>query len=139
MRTRRAEIAAEYTRRFASVDCLTFPASGDPRTGHAWHLYPLRLRLDRLDIDRAQFIDQLRALGIGTSVHFIPLHLHPHYRERFGYQPADLPVATAIYPQLISLPLYSALTDAEVERVIAAVLHLCKIHRLSGERALLAV
>lgn len=139
MRTRRAQIAAEYSRRFAPLDCLTLPATGGPRTGHAWHLYPLRLRLERLDIDRAEFIEQLRALGIGTSVHFIPLHLHPHYRDRFGYQPADLPMATAIYPQLVSLPLYSALTDAEVERVIDAVLHLCKIHRVSGGRTLLAV
>jgi perosamine synthetase len=139
MRARRAEIAAEYTRRFAPLDCLTLPAPGDARTGHAWHLYPLRLRLEKLAIDRAEFIEQLRALGIGASVHFIPLHLHPHYRDRFGYQPADLPMASAIYPQLVSLPLYSALTDVEVERVVDAVLHLCKTHRVSGERTLLAV
>jgi len=139
MRARRAEIAAEYTRQFAPVECLEVPAAGEPWTGHAWHLYPLRLRLDRLDIDRAQFIDQLRSLGIGTSVHFIPLHLHPHYRDRFRYRPSDFPTATAIYPQLVSLPLYSAMTDAEVEQVITAVLHLCRRHLVSGERTLLAL
>lgn len=137
MRARRAAIAAEYSRNFAPISSLTVPLAEPAGLGHAWHLYPLRLRLDQLEIDRARFIEELRELGIGTSVHFIPLHLHPHYHDRFGYQPGDLPVASEIYPQLVSLPLYSAMSDLEVERVISAVAGLCQRHHVSEARSLL--
>jgi len=114
MRARRQEIAERYNDAFAGeFDLPAFDAIGD----HAWHLYPLRLR----GIDRAKFIDDLRARGIGTSVHFIPLHLHPYYRDRFGYGPESFPVSTAEYEREVSLPIYSAMSDAEVGTVIAAV------------------
>lgn len=129
---RRAAIAAEYSRNFAAVEELRVPYPGGPHVQHAWHLYPLRLRLDRLRLNRAEFIEALRAQGIGASVHFIPLHLQPHYRDRFGYGPEDFPTAAAVYPELVSLPLYSAMTDAEVERVVTAVLGL--VRRYGGSR-----
>ncbi len=128
MWARRAAIAAEYTRRFEGEEALRTPSTGGPGVRHGWHLYTLRLQLDRLSIDRAQFIDALREEGIGASVHFIPLHLHPHYRKKFGCRPEEFPVATAAYPELLSLPLYSAMTDAEVERVCDTVLSLCRRH-----------
>ncbi|MGV3719541.1 MAG: DegT/DnrJ/EryC1/StrS family aminotransferase [Actinomycetota bacterium] len=132
MRHRRAAIASEYSRAFAGTEALHTPYAGGPDVQHAWHLYPLRLRLDCLRIQRAQVIDELRDLGVGASVHFIPLHLQPHYRDRFGYVPRDLPVAAGLYPELVSLPLFSAMTPAEVERVIAAVLTVCRRHEVAG-------
>lgn len=120
MHRRRQEIAARYAAALAALDGLELPTV---RAGvcHAWHLYPIRLRLDALTIDRAQFIRELHARGIGTSVHFIPLHQQPFYASRYGYRPGDLPVAAAAYPRLVSLPIYSVMTDQDVESVIAAV------------------
>ena len=89
---RRAEIAHRYTEAFADLPEVEVPhVHADVQ--HAWHLYIIRLNLERLHCDRTQFIEQLKAQNIGTSVHFIPLHLHPYYRQEYGYQPHDFPVA----------------------------------------------
>lgn len=125
MRERRQEIAMLYNNAFGKSGRYELPAFGDPEA-HAWHLYPLRLNLERLRIDRGQYIDELRARGIGTSVHFIPLHLHPFYRDRFGFRPEDFPVSVAEYQREVSLPIYSSMTDEEVQRVIAAVLDVAR-------------
>jgi dTDP-4-amino-4,6-dideoxygalactose transaminase len=119
MRARRRELAARYAAGLAGTAAVELPAA-QPRSEHAWHLYPLRLRLDQLRIDRARFIAELRARNIGASVHFIPLHLHPFYRNQ-GWRAEDFPVATREYERLISLPLYSAMRDADCDDVIAAV------------------
>ena len=119
----RREIAAAYSDAFrasAAADLLALPDDADDGS-HAWHLYVIRLALKRLKLDRAQMIDQLKALGIGTSVHFIPLHLHPYYRRRSGYAPADLPVATAEYERAISLPLWPGMTARDIDRVVDTV------------------
>jgi len=79
------------------------------------------LALDRIGIDRGQVIEGLKDLGIGTSVHFIPLHLHPYYRDRWGYAPADLPIAAREYERVISLPIWPGMTDADVDRVVAGL------------------
>ncbi len=120
MNLRRAEIAARYDEALSDLAELRLPARR-PGIRHAWHLYPIRLRLDRLTVDRAAFIEHLRAEGIGASVHFIPLHRQPYYRDRFGLRPADLPVADAAYHELVSLPLYPRMQDQDVEDVIEAV------------------
>jgi perosamine synthetase len=91
------------------------------KTVHSWHLYVIKLNLDRLTIDRNRFIEELKERGIGTSVHFIPLHIHPYYRETYGYKPEDFPVAYETYKRVVSLPLYPKMTDDDVERVITAV------------------
>ncbi|MBK9942190.1 MAG: DegT/DnrJ/EryC1/StrS aminotransferase family protein [Kouleothrix sp.] len=118
---RRLVIAERYNQAFAGAPELQVP---NDRTDcrHAWHLYMLRLNLDRLQIDRAQFADELKRRNIGISVHFIPLHLHPYYREAYGYQPEDFPVAYHEYQREISLPIYSKMSDADVQDVIDAVL-----------------
>lgn len=120
MTAQREAIAARYTQGFEDLSELTLPVQ---RSGvrHVWHLYPIRLRLPYLAIDRADFIRQLNGEGIGTSVHFIPLHRHPYYAQRFGLQPSDFPVADAAYQGLISLPLYTRMTMADVDDVIEAV------------------
>jgi dTDP-4-amino-4,6-dideoxygalactose transaminase/ribosomal protein S18 acetylase RimI-like enzyme len=123
MRERRQAIASRYHAAFGGDDRVEVPHS-DSDDDHAWHLYPLRLNLEKLSIDRAGFIGALRGRGIGASVHFIPLHLHPFYRDRFGFQPDDFPVSHREYLREISLPIYSKMTDAHVDRVIAAVLEI---------------
>ena len=102
-------------------DAVWAGTADEPDGSHAWHLFIIRLGLDRIGIDRAAVIEQLKALGIGTSVHFIPLHLHPYYRDRWGYQPADLPVAAREYERVISLPIWPGMTDADVDRVVAGL------------------
>jgi dTDP-4-amino-4,6-dideoxygalactose transaminase len=92
-----------------------------PDRSHIYHLYAIRLNLGRLTIDRAQFIEELKAHNIGTSVHFIPVHLHPFYQERFGYRRGDLPEAEALYDRIVSLPLYPRMTEGDIQDVIAAV------------------
>jgi dTDP-4-amino-4,6-dideoxygalactose transaminase len=117
MNTRRAAIAARYSAAFREMDEVETPPEGD---GHAWHLYILRLNLDRLEIDRSKFIEEMRARGIGCSVHFIPIPLHPYYRRTLEMRD---PCTRALsqYPRLVSLPLYSRMTDEDAERVIGAV------------------
>ena len=117
---RRREIARIYQHAFGALPELEIPTVR-PEVEHAWHLYPLRLRAGALTIGRDQFIDELTARNIGASVHFIPIHLHPYYRDKYGYQPEDLPIAHANFLRLLSLPLNPAMTDEDVKDVIAAV------------------
>jgi len=117
---RRQEIARRYDEAFAGSPELELPARR-AENEHAWHLYMLRLRPERLRLDRAQFIEELKRRGIGASVHFIPLHLHPYYRETYHYRPEDFPIARREYEREISLPIYSKMTDADAADVIAAV------------------
>ncbi|MDN5862786.1 MAG: DegT/DnrJ/EryC1/StrS family aminotransferase, partial [Salinisphaera sp.] len=86
---------------------------------HAWHLYVIRLASDT--IDRNEFIWKMASLGIGTSVHFIPLHLQPYWRDSYHLRPDDFPVAHDVYQRCVSLPIYSRMTDADVERTVKAV------------------
>ena len=95
--------------------------SVQPDRIHSWHLYVIRLRLDRLKIDRAQFITELQSRGIGTFVHWMPLHMYLYYRETYGYQPRDLVNAAALYPQIVSLPLYPDMTGQEADYVCDSI------------------
>jgi len=117
----RRRIVRRYNEAFAGCDALQRPLER-PDVQSAWHIYALRLNLDRLRIDRARFIEELKARNIGASVHFIPIHLHPYYRDKYGYKPEDFPVAYREYQRLISLPLNLRMTDQDVEDVIEAVL-----------------
>jgi len=87
----------------------------------AWHLYPIRLDLAKLTADRAQIFRALRAENIGVNVHYIPVHTHPYYREKFGYKGGEFPVAEDAYERLVSLPMFHAMSDQDVKDVIAAV------------------
>lgn len=116
----RRKLAAAYTARLAAPpfeELIELPADA-PDGSHAWHLYIIRLALDRLTVDRGEVIDRLKELGIGTSVHFIPLHLHPYYRRRWGYTAQDLPVATMEYERAISLPIWPGMSATDVDRVV---------------------
>ncbi|MFQ5568406.1 MAG: DegT/DnrJ/EryC1/StrS family aminotransferase [Rhodothermales bacterium] len=124
---RRCDIARRYHDAFREESALEIPSDrSDCR--HAWHLYMLRLNTDRLTIDRNTFIQALKQRHIGTSVHFIPLHLHPYYRETYGYRPEDYPVAYREYQREVSLPIYSKMSDDDVQDVIEAVLDVVASH-----------
>lgn len=117
---RRRQIADIYRSRLTKLPGVTLPVSRDGYT-HAWHLFPLRLNLGELSISRATFIQELAARKIATSVHFIPIHLHPYYRDKYGWQPKHFPNATAEYERLVSLPIYPKLSDADIDDVCSVV------------------
>lgn len=121
MALRRQEIAQHYNKVFSTMPHLQVPHDRNDYQ-HAWHLYMLRLNLDQWRIDRAQFNEEMKQRNIGTSVHFIPLHIHPYYRETYGYQPEDYPTAYREYLREVSLPIYSKMSERDVQDVIDAVL-----------------
>src|SRR5262249_19204873 len=124
MRRTREAIALEYLQRLADVDELELPLTDTNRV-HAWHLFPIRLRLDRLTVDRNGFMKDLARAGVSCSVHWRPLHLHPYYEQTFGWRATDLPVASAEWTRLVSLPLFSGMESHEIDRVISAVRDIC--------------
>ena len=119
MRKRREQIATRYTEALAGLP-LDLPPVGEDGTQHAWHLYVVRLR-DDAPVDRTAFIEQMASRGVGCSVHFIPLHLQPYWRDSLELRPEQLPVATAEFERVVSLPAFSSMTDAQVERVVETV------------------
>ena len=120
-RARRESIAQRYTAAFADLPVRTPPGEAAAGDLHAWHLYVLRLDGERLCIGRDRFIEELGTLGIGASVHFIPLHLQPYWRDRYALRPESYPQALAAYRSALSLPIYTRMTDDDVARVIEAV------------------
>jgi dTDP-4-amino-4,6-dideoxygalactose transaminase len=117
---RRREIVRRYDEAFAEFPEILAPRER-PGVESAWHLYAIRLNLERLRIDRDRFIQEMTARKIGTSVHFIPIHLHPYYREKYGFKPLDFPVAYTNFLRLVSLPLHPRLSNVDVDDVVAAV------------------
>jgi dTDP-4-amino-4,6-dideoxygalactose transaminase len=124
----RCRIARIYNEAFADLPELELPACS-PDVQHAWHLYIVRLNLDRLRVDRQEFARALKSGNVGTSVHFIPLHLHPFYRESFGYRPEDFPHANAVFERIVSLPVYSRMTEADIDHVISSIRKTCRQYR----------
>ena len=120
---------ARVQRRFAALPELVLPVEREGST-HAWHLYVVRLRPDALTIGRDEFIVQMKERGIGTSVHFIPIHHHPYYRETYGWAPGDFPVADEAFETMVSLPLYTRMTDGAVDRVASAVEEIIRGNRI---------
>lgn len=116
----RRHLAGIYDEAFAEIPEIIAPLRR-PGRDHVFHIYVARLQTHDLAIDRAQFIEALRDLNIGTSVHFIPVHLHPYYRDTYGYQPSEFPSAGQLYEQIVSLPLYPRMSVEDVRYVAAAV------------------
>jgi len=117
---RRLTIADQYDAAFADLPGVSVPRVED-REGHGWHLYVIQIDSERLGIGRDAFIERLIARNIGVSVHFIPLHVHPYYRERYALRPDDFPNAWTAYERIISLPIYAKMSDDDVRHVIDAV------------------
>lgn len=112
----RSMLAGAYYECFSGCDLLDLPACRS-EVEHAWHIYLIRLRTEALTIDRDQVIEEMRSANIGTSVHFIPLHLHTYYAERCGMTSRQLPVASAAFPRLLSLPIHPGMSRADAEQV----------------------
>jgi dTDP-4-amino-4,6-dideoxygalactose transaminase len=133
MRRQRDRIARRYVEMLLDVEEIELPTDPVDRV-HSWHLFPIKLKLQRIDIDRSEFIRGLNRLGVGASVHWRPLHLHPYYRQTFDWRPDDCPVASAEWERLVSLPIFSAMHDWEVDHVAAAVRALCLGHNRTSPR-----
>jgi perosamine synthetase len=127
MRREREEIARTYREAFAAIGQLDLPA-GDANRIESWHLFAIRLRLKSLKIDRDEFIDELKRAGVGCSVHWRPLHLHPYYQKTFGWRAKDFPMATAQWKRLVSLPIFPGMREDEISHVIRTVKRICKRH-----------
>jgi perosamine synthetase len=117
---RRRAIARRYDEAIAALPAVR-PLAVRAGAEHAYHLYVVRLDLARLDADRATVFQALRAEGIGVNVHYIPVYLHPFYRERFGMEPGLCPEAEAAYAEIVSLPMFAAMRDADVDDVVTAL------------------
>ncbi len=120
MLKKRTTIAKTYSNQLSNIPSITLPES-NVSNRHSWHLYVIRINTDQLNIDRDQFIKNLKEYNIGTSVHFIPLHRHPFYKSTFGYSSKEFPNSESIYNNSISLPIYPKMTKADVNHVIQAV------------------
>ena len=124
----RKRYATLYNEGFKEIPEILVPHLADD-VEHAWHLYVIQLNLECLRIGRNEMIDLMKKQGIGTSVHFIPLHLHPYYRDNYGYFPNDFPVASSVFERIISLPIYPKMTELDIQYVIEVVATLIKANR----------
>lgn len=123
----RQRVAKRYLAQLAKLPGLELPEELPDRQ-HSWHLFPVRLKTSAWSIDRNRFIDELKAKAITTSVHWMPLHLHPYYRRTYGFGEGLHPVAEDIWPRLVSLPIFPGLTEAEQDEVVAAISDLARQH-----------
>lgn len=125
---RRREIAARYTVAFREIDGVIPPACR-AEVSHAWHFYPVRFESAGFRVDRDEIFRALRGEGIGVNVHYVPVHLHPFYRERFGFRGGEYPMAEAAYAELVTLPLFPGLSDRDVDDVVEAVTKVAEFYR----------
>jgi len=134
MQQKREMIADRYQGVFLHNDALEIPVIAPYTTQHCWHLYVIKLALEKLSITRDEFIEELNVRNIGTSVHFIPVHLMSAYKNRFGYKVGDFPKTEEFFERIISLPLYSNMNDQDIDDVISAVLYVAeKYHVGKGQ------
>lgn len=117
---RRRQIAAQYSAAFHDIPGVILP-SVRSEANPAWHLYPIRLDLEKLSVGRERIFRALRAENIGVNVHYVPVHLHPYYRDRFGYNGGEYPVAEDAYERLVTLPMFHGMNDEDVGDVVQAV------------------
>lgn len=117
---RRLEVVNQYLEELRNIEEIQLPVQ-DPDVQHAWHLFVIQLQLDKLKIDRAKFIQKMNEKSIGVSVHFISLHMHPYYKNRYNYRPEDFPNASFLSQRVVSLPVYPKLTQRDITRVVTAV------------------
>jgi perosamine synthetase len=127
LRERREQIAEFYLREFAELKEIGLPPTDKDRI-HSWHLFPIRLKLEDLSIDRNDFIEKLKRSGIECSVHWRPLHMHPLYGKRYGWREKHLPNATKMWSQLVSLPIFPSMTASEIDQVVKVVKDICQAY-----------
>jgi len=125
---KRKEIAARYSSAFKDNELLSLPII-KPDRETSWHLFPIRLNLEKIKINRNRFIDELRYLNVGVGVHFMPVHQHKYYRETYNLDNKNFPVASSVFPQLISIPIFPGMNDADINKVIDALTDLLNKHK----------
>ena len=125
---KRREVVAAYEKGLGDLKEVQLPIER-PEVESAWHLYVIRLHLPLLTIDRNTFIEELKARNIGTSVHYLPVHMHPFYRDKYGYKPEDCPVAADAFTRILTLPLHPGLSDKDVQDVVEAVRDVVSTYR----------
>jgi dTDP-4-amino-4,6-dideoxygalactose transaminase len=116
---KRRRIASIYDKELKSIDGIELPVFDSNDKSHSWHLYIIRL--DQKKFNRNVFIEKLYEKGIGASVHFIPLHIHPYYRDKYGFKPEDFPVSYDCYKKVVSIPIYTKLNDSEIDKIISSI------------------
>jgi dTDP-4-amino-4,6-dideoxygalactose transaminase len=126
---RREEIATAYNAGLGGHAAFELPQVKCSEDVHAWHLYVLRLNLDQFNIDRDRFIEEMAARGVSCSVHFIPLHMQPYWRDTYGLENSQFPVASREFQRVVSLPIYPGMTDRDVEFVTAMLLDVAEKYR----------
>jgi dTDP-4-amino-4,6-dideoxygalactose transaminase len=124
MRLKREGIAYQYMTALSEIDEIELPPTDINRL-HAWHLFPIKLHLNNLTIDRNMFIQHLKNAGTGCSVHWRPLHLHPYYQNLFRWRSSDLPASSMLWERVVSLPIFSSMNEEEIEHVINSVKAIC--------------
>ena len=124
MRVMRESVAKIYLEELAGIPEIELPVWNEDRI-HSWHLFPIRLNLDQLSIDRNTFMEELKVNGVGCSVHWRPLHLHPYYADDLKWESADFPQATELWERLVSLPIFPVITTEEIRHVVATVKQIC--------------
>lgn len=128
LRKERERIANSFLEMMNGIEEIELPPTDENRL-HSWHLFPIKLRFDKLNINRNGFIDELKAANIGYTVHWRPLHLHPYYEETFGWRAEDYPNAGEVWERLISLPNYPGMTGEQIEYVVSTVARICERNR----------
>ena len=123
--TERKRISEEFTKLLSDVPGITLPIERDD-VKHSWHLYVIRIDKDLCGISRNEFIEKLTEAEIGSSVHYTPLHMHPYYVEKFGFKKQDFPIASKLFEEIISLPIYPGLSDKEIQRIVDTIREICK-------------
>lgn len=131
MRKQREAVAEFYLSSLSGVSEIRLPVNDEDHI-HSWHLFPIRLQLKSLEIDRNEFIEKLKANGVGCSVHWRPLHMHPLYRERLGWNENHFPAATELWKEIISLPIFSSMTFEEMVHVVDTIKEICAAHRANA-------
>jgi perosamine synthetase len=116
----RKKVAELFSEKLAGVEGVIIPSEKENRK-HSWHLYIIRVDSPPSGINRDDFIKKLGENGVGSSVHYMPLHMHPYYKEKLGVEPEDFPVAQKLFNQIVSLPIYPGLTDAEIDKICDTV------------------
>lgn len=131
LQERRKAIAYKYNNAFRELPVIT-PLIVNEDDVHSWHLYVLQLNIEELNISRDRFIEILAEKGIGTSVHYIPLHFHPYWQETYNLSEADFPKSSEAFKRIVSLPNYPKMTDEQVDKVINVVTSVLKDYKIDG-------
>ena len=123
--TKKARDRKKYDELFSNIDNLKIPEIHNS-VDHVYHLYPLQIDFNKLSLNKTEFFEKMKQVGINLQVHYIPVHLQPFYKRNYGFKLGDYPIAEKFYDRVVSIPLYPSLNDADVQKVIGDIKHFIK-------------